>query len=276
MADLMFRRGRQTNLPSVADNGCFYLTTDTNRLYVGNEDNAMVLLSQNIQIIERIGDLPAAPYTNEFYYCSKDNVFAFYDGTEWKQINPDTNDNDNDTIEVSGLAFEKDDEASSEDQVVYNVTVSQTKTDINGNTSELDDVVAQLTLKSEDIASIVPEAATVGLATNNDGNNGVEIATKGDGSNPEDAIHLRPGDNVTQIAATDSEITIDVKDTTYTFGVTAATDSATLVLTNDEDGSDTEIEFAVSEDNDDLTVSAETDKVIYGHKTYEAPEESSV
>jgi hypothetical protein len=203
-------------------------------------------------------------------------VFAFYDGTEWKQINPDTNDNDNDTIEVSGLAFEKDNEASSEDQVVYNVTVSQTKTDINGNTSELDDVVAQLTLKSEDIASIVPEAATVGLATNNDGNNGVEIATKGDGSNPEDAIYLRPGDNVTQIAATDSEITIDVKDTTYTFGVTAATDSATLVLTNDEDGSDTEIEFAVSEDNDDLTVSAETDKVIYGHKTYEAPEESSV
>ena len=276
MADLMFRRGRQTNLPSVADNGCFYLTTDTNRLYVGNEDNAMVLLSQNIQIIERIGDLPDAPYTNEFYYCSKDNVFAFYDGSEWKQINPDTNDNDNDTIEVSGLAFEKDDATSSEEQVVYNVTVSQTKTDINGNTSDLDPVVAQLTLKSSDIASIVPEAATVGLDTNIDGNNGVAITTKGDGSDSEAAIYLRPGDNVTQIAADGSEITIDVKDTTYTFEVAAANSSATLVLTNEEDGSSTEIEFAVNEANDDLTISAEENKVIYGHKTYEAPAESSV
>ena len=275
MADLMFKRGKQPNLPSLADNGCFYLTTDTNRLYVGNENNEMVLLSQNIQIIESIENLPAAPYANEFYYCSKDNVFAFYDGSSWQQINPDTNDNDNDTIEVTGLAFERNQEESSEDQVVYTLTLDQTKTDINGNPTVLEALKAQLVLNSSDIASIVPEAATVGLQAKTNGT-GISIATEGDGSDPENAINLLPGDNVTAITTDDgTNITIDVKDTVYSFGVTQSESSATLEIAND-DGPVASIEFAASADNDDLIVSAETDKVIYAHKTYEAPDVTSV
>lgn len=35
MANILFKRGLQNNLPTTATDGVFYLTTDTNRLYVG-------------------------------------------------------------------------------------------------------------------------------------------------------------------------------------------------------------------------------------------------
>ena len=35
MANVMFKRGLSANLPEVAQDGVFYLSTDTNRLYVG-------------------------------------------------------------------------------------------------------------------------------------------------------------------------------------------------------------------------------------------------
>jgi hypothetical protein len=40
MAELLFKRGKQSSLDNIINNktgidGCFYLTEDTNRLYVG-------------------------------------------------------------------------------------------------------------------------------------------------------------------------------------------------------------------------------------------------
>ena len=41
MANIMFKRGLQANLPQTAVDGSFYLTEDTQRLYVGiGENNA--------------------------------------------------------------------------------------------------------------------------------------------------------------------------------------------------------------------------------------------
>jgi hypothetical protein len=42
--NVLFKRGKQQNLPSTALDGVFYLTTDTHRLYVG-QDNVPVLLN---------------------------------------------------------------------------------------------------------------------------------------------------------------------------------------------------------------------------------------
>jgi len=45
MANVLFKRGAQANLPSStsAVDGVFYLTTDTNRLYVGQGNNLKLL-----------------------------------------------------------------------------------------------------------------------------------------------------------------------------------------------------------------------------------------
>ena len=105
MAELMFKRGAQDRLPKIGIDGCFYLTTDTNRLYVGQgEGNAPVLLNQTVQIVNSVSALPPAPPArdNDFYYCVDENVLAIYRDNKWNQINTNTND----TIEVTNIAFD--------------------------------------------------------------------------------------------------------------------------------------------------------------------------
>ena len=93
MANVMFKRGLSTALPATGNAGSFYLTTDTNRLYVCNtEGGALVELNQSINTVETIGQLPTGTtgaQKGQYYYVSGSNVLAYYDGTQWKQINPD-------------------------------------------------------------------------------------------------------------------------------------------------------------------------------------------
>jgi len=53
MANVKFLRGLQANLPvdGNAVDGVFYLTTDTNRLYIGDSSNNKKLLNQTVQIV---------------------------------------------------------------------------------------------------------------------------------------------------------------------------------------------------------------------------------
>ena len=103
MANVLFKRGLQRNLPangSVQD-GVFYLTTDTNRLYVGI-GTSKKLLNQTVQIVSDISDLTAlttqwgadaSSHINDFYYVQNSNILAVYTGSGddagWVQINPD-------------------------------------------------------------------------------------------------------------------------------------------------------------------------------------------
>ena len=98
MANVFFKRGLQNSLPgsTSATDGVFYLTTDTNRLYVGQGNN-LKLLNQTVQIVDNIENLPstwtgaeATAHTNDFFYCVVPNVLAVWDGTQWKQINKNT------------------------------------------------------------------------------------------------------------------------------------------------------------------------------------------
>ena len=83
---IMFKAGAQAayNGMSSRDSGTFYVTTDTHRLYLG--DN---LLSQAVAFVDA---LPSATEINEgtIYYLTTANALAVYDGTKWVQLNPDT------------------------------------------------------------------------------------------------------------------------------------------------------------------------------------------
>jgi hypothetical protein len=147
-----------------AIDGCFYLTEDTHRLYVGQGDNtAPVLLNQTVQVVQRLEDLPKSPPAadNDFYYIKNLNILAVYDSKattedKWVQINPDTDTND--IVQVDNIDFAKT--SASDNEVIYTLTLKQKKYDINENEVDApDDLTATLTLKSEDIANIVPEAA---------------------------------------------------------------------------------------------------------------------
>lgn len=108
MANVLFKRGLQANLDNTTiEDGVFYLTTDTNRLYVG-QGNTKKLLNQTIQIVSEIDELRTVSsgwsttaqqsHINDIYYITggnanseASNILAIWNGSNWVQINPDTN-----------------------------------------------------------------------------------------------------------------------------------------------------------------------------------------
>ena len=105
MANVMFKRGTQNSIAkylatgaSQAVDGAFYLTSDTNRLYVGkdidgNGNIKAVPVNQGVITVDSISKLPSktAIESGQFYYATLENVLCVYSGTQWVQINPDTN-----------------------------------------------------------------------------------------------------------------------------------------------------------------------------------------
>ena len=95
MANVKFLRGLQASLPtSNFTEGAFYLTTDTNRLYVAQSSDNLALLNQTVRIVASETELNGLDKTklakNDFCYISDKNVLAVYNGTGWVQVNPDT------------------------------------------------------------------------------------------------------------------------------------------------------------------------------------------
>lgn len=110
MANVLFKRGQQATLDAQgfqAQDGVFYLTQDTNRLYIGEGTN-LKLLNQTVQIVATLNELVTlsnswneqqkAAHTYDFYYVTTSgvnnvagNILVVWNGTEWVQINPDTN-----------------------------------------------------------------------------------------------------------------------------------------------------------------------------------------
>lgn len=284
MAELMFKRGSQSALNTIitgksAVDGCFYLTEDTHRLYVGQGDNtAPVLLNQTVQVVNTLDDLPSSPPAtdNDFYYIKSLNILAVFDssqpeGKKWVQINPDTDTND--VIEVTGAEFSAGISDAAKDTVTYKLTLKQQKTDISGKETELPNVEADLVLTSELVAGLVPEAAEVSVKAETSGN-GVAIKTQGAGADSSKVVTLTPGENVT-INVEDGNVTFTAKDTTYTHEVRTANGKVSVHLVG-TDESDTPVEFAVGENNNDLEVSGNeaSDKVIYSHKDYNTANKS--
>ena len=277
MAELMFKRGKQSALNTIITNktaidGCFYLTEDTNRLYVGQGDNtAPILLNQTVQIVDNIASLPASPPAtkNDFYYCVAENILAVYNGEKWVQINPDTNTD----ARITGASFSEGVKVEGENKITYTLTLNQQNVLVNsGDVIEDDNVkntiTAELVLDSSAISSLVPEAATVGLsatAIDTADAKGVQIATEGDGSNPSNNITLVGGVSLDE----NGNIVInDTKNTTYELCAVKEDSVVKLRLHDETVGGDQDIVFGVNDSNDDLIVDSSADTILYGHKTY--------
>lgn len=275
MAELMFKRGTQSNLNTIIQNktavdGCFYLTTDTNRLYVGKgENNAPVLLNQTVQVVNSIGDLPSSPPAadNDFYYVKESNILAVYDSSsstasKWVQINPNTND----TIRITGATFGDGIKDEEKNTVTYKLTVNQEKTSIDGIKTTLDAVEADLVLTSSLVSGIVPKAASVGLAAKTSGDN-VAISTFGEGSNDTKKIELVPSDTLSiSVDSATGKITFTAVDTTYNYEVNNNAGSVTTVMSG-TNGDNFTVEHKAGKD---LTVigDAANDSITYAHAEY--------
>lgn len=102
LEDALFARGDYASKPMTYEDGCFYLTTDTNRLYIGVTKGTAVALeavNEGVTTVKDTNSLPKLTGTNavdkkqyqgRFYYCTDNNILVVCSGDHWVQINPDT------------------------------------------------------------------------------------------------------------------------------------------------------------------------------------------
>lgn len=86
-----FRMGTEGGLKTLASatKGTFYLTTDTHRLYIGNDDGSLSPVNQGVISVSDLSSIQNA-IPGQFYYITNGNILATWSGGRWVQINPDT------------------------------------------------------------------------------------------------------------------------------------------------------------------------------------------
>ena len=213
MANVSFKRGLSTALSNVTvEDGVFYLTTDTNRLYVGQGSN-LAELNQSVTTYATWKDMEknAPKQKGQFYYAIQENVLACYlpELNKWQQINPDHNDND-DTY-ISSLTVAPVD-TSETGKLKYKITVGQkTKHHGKGETTVTPDITGQLEISSADLNAIASHVA-VGVAadaiTGNE--NGFVLKTTGSGADTDTNIAIVGGENV-NVGRSENGKTITIK-----------------------------------------------------------------
>lgn len=239
MANIGFVRGLAKNLPSVATDGLFYLTTDTNRLYVGNSDNKLVDINRYVLVCTST-TLPASPASDDFIWMSDKNILAVCtnpnaDGlNKWTQINPDTNTND-DTY-VSGVKDTKVEVNDTTKDMTVSFTLTQTKKDIDGGTTAAADVPVSFTISADKFSQVETDVK-VGLdAVTSDG--AVKLTTTGSGADSgANALNLK-GTGSTSITLDGDNITVSSTDTTYDLASSGTTVKGIISLSDSDGGSD--------------------------------------
>ena len=244
MANVMFKRGKQDDLKkylltgaSQAIDGAFYLTSDTNRLYVGKNlgteaapNIKAVPVNQGVITVENISYLPGGSNNkNEkaeagyFYYASTENVLCVYSGEThgWVQINPDTNtkvtergmsgEAKTDFVVVTDVITTKNEVAGELDDLsATNFTSKFAVQGLDGVNVTIDTYTDGLV--SRPIIKISQDAYTLKSALSGDETSVDITLTDGHSS---DKVTLKAGDNVDFIGTTgDETIVINAKDTT--------------------------------------------------------------
>lgn len=262
MANVMFKRGTQAgfnNLTAYQD-GCFYLTTDSHRLYVGTGNNKADLVSQSVitypnwAAIQALSTESGLGVEGQFYYAKAENILCTYSGNKWVQINPDHND-DHDTYVKSVSVAKNATETEKGKQLVYDVKITQAQKDLKGNNEGApSEVSGKLTISAADLGQITTHT-DVGMEAEKS-NSKVYLKNNGVGANTAAKVELAGGGSVSVSADGSNKITISGVDTTYSLNTTTNTTGAKAALQN-QNGT-TESSFAVEVDGNALIVESNT------------------
>ena len=268
MANVMFKRGTQSgfNNLSTYQDGCFYLTTDSHRLYIGTGNNKADLVSQSVitydnwAAIEALSNKSSSSYApglcseGQFYYAKAENILCTYSNGKWIQINPDHND-DHDTYVKSVSVAKNTADTVNGEQLVYDVKITQAQKDLKGNNEGAPtEVSGKLTISAADLNQIATHT-NVGMEAEKS-NSKVYLKNSGTGANAAAKVELAGGGSVSVSYDSSNKITISGVDTTYSLNTTTNTTGAKANLQN-KDGA-TKGSFAVEVDDIALKVESNT------------------
>lgn len=268
-ANVMFKRGTQSgfNNLSTYQDGCFYLITDSHRLYIGTGNNKADLVSQSVitypnwASIEALSNKSSSNYApglcseGQFYYAKAENILCTYSDGKWVQINPDHND-DHDTYVKSVSVAKNTADTVNGEQLVYDVKITQAQKDLKGNNEGAPtEVSGKLTISAADLNQIATHT-NVGMEAEKSSDSKVYLKNSGTGANAAKKVELAGGGSVSISTDSSNKITISGVDTTYSLNTTTNTTGAKANLQN-KDGV-TKGSFAVEVDGNVLTVESKT------------------
>ena len=243
MANVMFKRGLHSALPKTGIvDGAFYLTTDTNRLYVG-QGSALVELNKSITTVTTKDQLPTAGVAEgQFYYVTTGNILCWYgtgydsetggNVTKWWQINWDTTLKNSDAATSVGYAAgTKTASITTEFEDTLGNTVKGTFSIVGVDATEVSTDGNIIKITSHDTKTSLKTAAN---------------ATKGVLESYEDStkastINFVGGDNVTVSSDADGNITISAAEAEDMFNTDASMEfdpNGKLTITVTDKGGD--------------------------------------
>lgn len=213
-----FKLGTQASLNTLKNNpaknwevGTFYLTSDSSRLYIGQEDE-LALLNKSVEIYDNLNTLKAKTTVStegDIAYCVNENVLAYYNGTTWNQINPD-----DDTI-LTALVQSV---SSVTDGV--KITTGGTNSDVGKTVTSADvtitgDKGVQVARANSTALTITGDTYALNVQEHSGTTNDIDLVL--DSALQDDStVHIKGGDNVTitktagsngiQIAAKDTKL----------------------------------------------------------------------
>ena len=231
---LGFKVGTQESVDNIlsagsgAVHGCFYLTKDTHRLYVGNEDTSLSAVNEGIEFISTWDGLQAiaasasssvsgAKYlTGRFYYVADRNVLCVYNGRSWVQLNENTNT----TVESNEFAVTASNNTATVTGIVKDSTYQSGGHGSDGYFDGSFTVTGDngITVTGSGTAiTLTGDTYTLSAAANTNNANNIDIKLDSSNTSNDSSVTLVKGANVTlSKSASGNEITISSTDTVNT------------------------------------------------------------
>lgn len=235
MANVHFLKGTQTSFNNLSSfqEGAFYLTTDTNRLYFANSTTAANYLNKYVHTITTEDELKTAIndgilMSGDFAYVSSKNALvAVTANKSYTQINAYTDTNDD--TQVSKVTFTKA-TSDADDTITFTFKLNQTTHDVDGATTGGPEVTSTFTITGDDIKAIIPASAVnVGATV---ASNKATVKTSGQGS-AGSGFTIAGAGSVT-VGGTSNAVTITGVNTTYELGSEAGSTNITLIGSDSE------------------------------------------
>lgn len=271
MSNVKFLRGTQASFDKLTafNEGAFYLTSDTNRLYYANSSTKASYLNKYIYSVANETALRSKIDAGElkqgdFAYLTEENALMVMESnTSAKQVNSYKND----TIKTTGLGVSK---KVADGNITFTYALSQQKYDNKGAAiGKIDDISGSFTIAQSDIAQIVT-ATSVGV-TAEVASGTATIKTSGIGAS-EEGITITGAGSVS-VSGTKDALTITGTNTKYTFS--AANNNLTLTANDQTGSSGAKQNIAISSGNDAITATAANNAIDVTHKAYKTTNDTS-
>ena len=241
-----FKIGEQSTMDSLlragvdakAVPGTFYLTSDTNRLYIGKEDQSIAPINAGIITVDRVkkqeGDpenfkyIPLEPTSDaekdrlagNYYYATEDNILCIFNGERWVQINS--------VVTNSDLATDVSDTGTG----IVTVVTAVSQTPGGKNLSDTYSITGDngLTVRAADDTITISTTTPISISATEGADSKTAVVTLASSLNAEgqdQKFNLVGGTNVDSIKVNGDNITINVQDTQTTSLVTEVSDDST-------------------------------------------------